>query len=137
MFRASSDEAYEAGSESGVRHLFELGPYTFQDTLDGEDAHHHFIVEQDAEGARSAYEVDRDTMYEFMARFLAGAYELEEYELEHSPTHDELLDVLEIATARARSGESGFSWDEFDPAETEILDEDADEEAEGEGEGGR
>jgi hypothetical protein len=125
MFRQRSGDEHETSSEAGVRHLFALGPYQFRDTIDGEGRLHHFIRESSAGGAEpQIYEVDRETMYEFMARFLAGQYEMEEYGLEHSPGHDELLDVLEIASARARGGESEFSWEEFEVAETEVLDED-------------
>lgn len=124
MLRQSGDVDHEASSEGGVRHLFALGPYEFHDTMDAEDQLHHFIVES-TEGVAEPriYEVDRETMYEFMARYLAGEYEMQEYALEHSPGHDALLDVLELATARARSGESEFTWDEFDPGEKEVLDE--------------
>lgn len=128
MFRHTSEDEYQSHSEGGVRHLFELGPYRFQDTAGSEGDLHHCILES-AEGRDQAtYEVDRDTMYEFMARYLAGEYEIREYNLDRSPAHDALLDVLELATARARSGESDFSWDEFDPGETEVLDVDSDEE---------
>ena len=129
MLRRRSTEEYEASSEGGVRHLFTLGQYVFQDTMGTEDLMHHFLVERVAEGAETtAYEVDRETMYEFMARYLAGTYELEEYGMEHSPSHHTLLDVLEIATARARTGETEFSWEEFDRAESEVIDEDGEEE---------
>lgn len=125
MFRQCTVDDHQTRAEGGIRHLFTLGPYQFQDTMDGEGRLHHFILEPSAGGVGpQIYEVDRETMYEFMARFLAGQYEMEEYGLEHSPGHDELLDVLEIASARARGGESEFSWEEFDPAETEVLDED-------------
>lgn len=128
MFKESSTRHYETGAEGGVRHLFDLGGYLFQDTLDAEDGFHHFIVETEpGDVGPSVYEVDRETMYEFMARFLAGEHELEEYELERSPAHEALLDVLEIATARARSGESEFSWEEFDQSETEVRTENDDE----------
>lgn len=125
MLKQRSTQAYETGSEGGVRNLFSLGPYEFQDTLDGDEAVHHFILEVDEDGAPFAYEIDQPTMYEFMARFLGGEYEMKEYHLERSPGHEALLDVLEMATARARAGESGFSWDEFDTADTEIIDPDA------------
>lgn len=122
MFRHRTDEEYAAGSEGGVRNLFSLGPYEFHDTIGGDDALHHFILESAEDGEPFVYEIDQPTMYEFMARFLAGEYEMREYQLERSPGHESLLDVLEMATARARGGEFGFSWDEFDRGDTEILD---------------
>lgn len=125
MFRLRSDDEYAAGAEGGVRNLFSLGPYEFHDTIDSEGIMHHFIVEPGDEDGPGVYEIDQPTMYEFMARYLAGLYEMEEYELEHSPGHDELLDVLEMATARARAGESGFTWEEFDKGDTELLNGDA------------
>lgn len=121
MFRLRSEENYQEGSEGGVRNLFSLGPYEFHDTMGREGELHHYIVEPAADEGPGIYEVDRQTMYEFMARFLAGHYELKEYHLEHSRGHDELLDVLEMVTARARAGESGFSWEEFDNGDTELL----------------
>lgn len=126
MFRARAEDQFAGHREAGVRQLFTLGRYRFQDTLDGEGAHHHYVVDESMEGAPAAYEMDRETMYEFMARYLAGEYEMEEYRLEHSPAHDEMLDVLELATARARTGETDFSWDEVDQGQTEILDEEGD-----------
>lgn len=120
MFRQRSEEEYEAGSGGGIRNLFTLGPYEFQDTIGGEDELHHFILEPAGENP-GIYEVDRPTMYEFMARFLGGHYEMEEYQLERSPGHDALLDMLEMVTARARAGESGFSWEEFDHGDSELL----------------
>jgi len=123
MLRQRSEGEYEVGSEGGVRHLFKLGQYEFQDTLDADEGMHHFIRGGAAQVADAlAYEVDRDTMYEFMARFLAGRFELEEYGMEQSPSHLALLDMLEIATARARAGVSDFSWEEFDEAENELMD---------------
>jgi hypothetical protein len=122
MMKSRSHEEYQADTETGMRHLFRLGQYAFEDTLDAEDHFHHYILDGPASGAdTSAYEVDRDSMYEFMARFLAGVYELEEYDLEQSPSHNALLDVLEIATARARAGETEFSWEDFDSPENELM----------------
>lgn len=121
MFRLRSEDEYAAGSDSGVRNLFSLGPYEFHDTLDADGVMHHFILEPGDEDGSGVYEVDHPTMYEFLARYVAGLYEMEEYELEHSVGHDELLDVLEMATARARAGESGFTWEEFDKGDTELL----------------
>lgn len=120
MFRQRSAEEYEVGSEGGIRHLFAIGPYEFQDTIGGEDDTHHFVLEAAGDDP-GIYEVDRPTMYEFMARFLAGVYEMEEYDLDRSPGHDALLDMLEMVTARARAGESAFSWDEFDHGDSELL----------------
>lgn len=124
MFRKSPDGDYDDLSENGVRHLFRLGPYEFQDTLDEEGRFHHFLLEGGGEGdgERVAYEVDGDTMRELMARYLAGEYEKVEYELERSPGHDALLDQLEIATARARAGETEFTFEDLDHEETEVLD---------------
>ncbi|HET6765425.1 MAG TPA: hypothetical protein VFH27_17185, partial [Longimicrobiaceae bacterium] len=126
MFKQSGEGEYEANSESGVRHLFRLAHYAFQDTLDGEGVFHHHVIET-ADDDTVAYEAGRELMYEFMARYLAGVYEKEEYDLDRSPGHEALLDVLELATARARAGETDFSVDELDRAEVEVLDEDADE----------
>jgi hypothetical protein len=126
MFRKSPDGDYEDLSENGVRHLFRLGPYVFHDTLDEDGKFHHFILEGDAgedgEGERTAYEVDSETMRELMARYLAGEYEKAEYEMERSPGHDALLDQLELATARARAGETEFTFEDLDHEETEVLD---------------
>jgi hypothetical protein len=137
MLRERSAEEYGDLSAAGVRHLFRIGGYRFEDVVDGEGVLHHIIGEDGAGpgGSACTYEVDRDTMYEFAARYLAGLYELEKYELDESPGHVELLDVLEIATARARGGEFDFSWEEFDAADAELIgegeDEDGDEEADG------
>ncbi len=81
MFRSSTHEEYRTGSEGGVRHLFRLGPYEFGDTLDEGGDFHHFIREAaaEAEAEVALYEVDAETMYECMARFLAGEYEKAEY----------------------------------------------------------
>lgn len=137
MFKKSPDGDYEALSEGGVRHLFKLGPYEFHDTLDDDGAFHHFVLESaQGDADTAAYEVDWETMYEFMARYLAGEYEKAEYRMERSPGHDALLDMLEIAAARARAGETEFSLEDLERGETEVLDEgdDFDEEAEDEGE---
>lgn len=123
MFKKSPDGDYEALSEGGVRHLFKLGPYEFHDTLDDDGDFHHFVLESAAGDAdTSAYEVDWGTMYEFMARYLAGEYEKTEYRMERSPGHDALLDMLEIAAARARAGETEFSLEDLERGETEVLD---------------
>jgi hypothetical protein len=128
MFRERQEEQYEDAAQAGVRHLFSLGEFVFQDAMDAEGMLRHFVcATPGVGGATSYFEMDTPVVYEFMARFLAGEYELRELELEHSPAHDELLDVLEIITARARAGETDFSWDEFDPAETEVLEEPSDE----------
>ncbi|HEU4557503.1 MAG TPA: hypothetical protein VFS20_06625 [Longimicrobium sp.] len=126
MFRKSPDGDYDDLSENGVRHLFRLGPYEFQDTLDEDGRFHHFLLEgeggSEEDGERTAYEVDGEIMRELMARYLAGEYEKAEYDLERSPGHDALLDLLEIATARARAGETEFAFEDLDHEETEILD---------------
>lgn len=45
--------------------------------------------------------------------------------MERSPAHEALLDTLEIASARARSGESEFSFDDLGIAEDwDEIDED-------------
>jgi hypothetical protein len=122
MFRLRDVEAYETGSEAGVRHLFRVGSYEFQDTLDEDETFHRFILDSSNEEAGLAvYEVDTETMYEFMARYLAGVYEKAEYGMEQSPGHAALLDLLEIATARARAGETEFNLDEITRGETEVL----------------
>lgn len=89
---------------------------------------HHFVVESsDEEEGSRVFEVDSQTMYELMARFLAGEYEKREYRLERSPAHAALLNLLELATARARSGDSGFALvpgeDEADVEEDDATDE--------------
>jgi len=129
MLRQRSADEYGDLSEAGVRHLFRIGGYRFEDVVDGKGVLHHFIGEDGAgpDGADCTYEVDRDTMYEFAARYLAGLYELERYDLDESPGHVELLDALEIATARARAGEPDFSWEEFDAVDAELIGEDPDE----------
>ncbi|CAN5702557.1 hypothetical protein BH23GEM6_BH23GEM6_19000 [soil metagenome] len=127
MFRERSMEEYERDSESGVRDLFTLSHYQFQDTIDADGVRHHFVSESvGGDGETHLFEMDTPAIYEFMARFLAGEHEVREYRMERSPAHDELLDILEIVTARARAGEHDFSWDEFDPAETEVMDDLAD-----------
>lgn len=122
MFRLRNVTEYEEGSEAGVRHLFRLGSYEFQDTLDEDETYHRFILDSsNEETGLVVYEVDTDTMYEFMARYLAGVYEKAEYHMEQSPGHAALLDLLEIATARARAGEDDFNLDEITRGETEVL----------------
>lgn len=122
MFRLRNVTEYETGSEAGVRHLFRLGSYEFQDTLDEDETYHRFILDSsNEETGLVVYEVDTDTMYEFMARYLAGVYEKTEYRMEQSPGHAALLDLLEIATARARAGEDDFNLDEITRGETEVL----------------
>lgn len=128
MFRERSGDEYERGSEGGRRHLFALAGFTFQDTLDGEGRMRHFVLEAERdgeEGARS-YEADRPTMYELMARYLAGEYEKAEYGMERSPAHEALLDLLEIATARARSGDGDFTLDALEGAGLDDGEEDED-----------
>jgi len=123
MFRKSPDGDFEDLSEGGIRPLFRLGPFEFQDTLDEGGKFHHFVREgTEDDDERPTYEVDSDTMRELMARYLAGEYEKEEYELERSPGHDALLDLLEMATARARAGETELSFEDLDHEETEVFD---------------
>jgi hypothetical protein len=141
MFRLSSEDEHEERSQGGTRQLFSLAHFRFHDAMDGEGTLHHFVAETGASGEGGpVYETDRETMYELMARYLAGEYEKAEYEMERSPAHEALLDTLEIAAARARAGESEFSfddlgvaedWDELDengePVEDFDEDEDSDE----------
>jgi hypothetical protein len=126
MFRLSSESEHETRSQGGTRYLFALGHYECHDTMDGEGELHHFVVDTGGDGAESpVYETDRATMYELMARYLAGEYEKREYEMERSPAHEALLDTLEIAAARARAGESEFSFDDLGVAEDwDEIDED-------------
>lgn len=122
MFRLRNVTEYETGSEAGVRHLFRLGSYEFQDTLDEDETYHRFILDSsNEETGLAVYEVDTDTMYEFMARYLAGVYEKTEYKMDQSPGHAALLDLIEIAAARARAGETEFNLDEITRGETEVL----------------
>ena len=117
MFRLSSESEHETRSQGGTRYLFALGHYECHDTMDGEGELHHFVVDTGGDGAESpVYETDRATMYELMARYLAGEYEKREYRLERSPAQDALLDTLEIAAARARGGETTFVFDDLDAA---------------------
>jgi hypothetical protein len=131
MFRLSSETEYEGRSEGGIRHLFALDSFAFYDALDEDDQVRQFVLERSEEGGDPGiYETDKATMYEFMARYLAGEYEKREYRLEHSPTHAALLDALEIALARARSGETEFSFEDLDELDFEF-DEDGGVEEEG------
>lgn len=127
MFRLSSEEEYQEASEGGTRHLFALGYFEFHDTLDGEGRLRHFVLETGDDAG--VFEAGREVMYEFMARYLAGLYEKEEYEMERSPAHEALLDNLELAAARARSGEADFSLDDLEAADLyEELEEESEEE---------
>ena len=118
MFRKSSDEEYEQGCEAGTRHLFALGHFEFRDAMDGEAALHHFVLDSsESDDGPGIFETDQLSMYEFMARFLAGEYEKREYRLERSPAQDALLDTLEIAAARARAGEETFVFDDLEGVE--------------------
>ncbi len=119
MFRKCSEEEFERASEAGTRHLFALGHFEFRDALDGEGELHHFVLDSSEKDARGIFEADQLAMYEFMARFLAGEYEKRQYHLERSPAQDALLDTLEMAAARARSGESTFVFDDLDWEEEE------------------
>ncbi|HEX8359229.1 MAG TPA: hypothetical protein VF613_03950 [Longimicrobium sp.] len=114
MFRHTSEEEYEQACEAGTRHLFALGHFEFRDGLDGEGELHHFVIDSSEKEAPGIFEADQLAMYEFMARFLAGEYEKRQYHLERSPAQEALLDNLEIAAARARSGESEFFFDDLE-----------------------
>ncbi len=126
MFRKSSEDEHEQSSQGGTRYLFALGHFQCHDAMDGEGGLHHFVVETGGAAEEApVYETDRVTMYELMARYLAGEYEKREYEMERSPAHEALLDTLEIAAARARAGESEFSFDDLGVAEDwDEIDED-------------
>jgi hypothetical protein len=114
MFRQLSDTEYEAFSAGGVRHLFRIDHWELQDALDEEGGLHHCLIESTATDEEvSAYVADQPTMYEFLARYLAGEYEKREYRLARSPAHETLLDILEEAAARARNGESDFAIEEL------------------------
>lgn len=118
MFRQISDTAYGERSGGGVRHLFRLGHFEFHDTLDDDGMIHHFLIESPEDGEEPViHQTDQPTMYELLARYLAGEHEKKEYEMERSPTHEALLDLLELATARARSGESDFTIEELEEEE--------------------
>jgi hypothetical protein len=126
MFRLSSDDEYQQASEGGTRHLFALGHFEFHDTLDAEGELRHFVLETGEEAG--IFEAGREAMYEFMARYLAGLYEKEEYDMERSPAHEALLDNLELAAARARSGETELSLDDLEEADfAEELEEENEE----------
>jgi hypothetical protein len=120
MFRLCSDEEFDEQSSAGTRPLFRVGSFVFQDTMDGDGHLHHMVIEQDEDAA--AYALDGATMYELVARYLAGEYEKEAYELDHSPAHHALLDLLEQAAARARSGDSDFSVADLDGSGEELID---------------
>jgi len=130
MFRLSTEAEHEERSEGGTRHLFGLGHFEFHDAMDGEGRLHHFVVDlTGAEDDVMVYETDREVMYEIMARYLAGEYEKHEYAMERSPAHEALLDTLEIAAARARSGETEFAFDDLEVAEDwDEVEEDVDDE---------
>lgn len=130
MFRKSSEPEFEQGTEGGTRFLFQLDSFSFQDAIDGKGALRHFVIEHSYEEPLR-YETDRGSMYELMARFLAGEYEKEEYDLEISPAHEALLDLLELATARARGGDDDFSLEQMDGVEE--LEEELEEEDPGPG----
>lgn len=130
MFRAISEEEWEAKSEGGTRHLFKLGHFEFRDSLSADGDLLHFVSDfGDTEEGSVTFEVDQFTMYEFMARYLAGEYEKREYDLERSPAQDALLDTLEIAAARARSGDTDFEFEDLDVAQDwEEIEEDLEDE---------
>jgi hypothetical protein len=131
MFELSSEDLHQERAQAGVRHLFRIGNFTFEDTVDEAGGMHHFVrASGDPEGDVAFYEADRYTMYEFLARYLAGEYEKQEYDMDRSPGHAALLDLLELATARARAGESDFSIDELDEGINEDMDDDEEERTE-------
>jgi hypothetical protein len=127
MFRRISEREYEERSAGGVRHLFRIDHFVLQDGLDDEGALHHCVIESGDDGdAAGWYLADRATMYEFLARYLAGEYEKKEYELARSPAHETLLDILEEAAARARSGETDFDITEIEEGEPLELEDGSD-----------
>lgn len=128
MFRQSSEVEYEEMAQGGTRYLFRMDHYHFSDTLDGDGYLHYFVSEESGDEA-AVYETDHDTMYEFMARYLAGVYEKTHYEMVRSPTHAALMDLLELATARARSGDPAFSFDVVEEMDDIEDDGPADEQA--------
>jgi hypothetical protein len=125
MFRQTTGPDLDGRSEGGTRHLFKLDSFEFFDTLGEADELHHFVVEHHEEEDSDVYETDQATMYEFMARYLAGEYEKREFKLQHSPAHGALLDALELAMARARAGESEFSLDELEEIDFDFESEEA------------
>jgi len=127
MFRKTAEEAYEELASAGTRPLFAVGHFGFEDTMDGGGRFHHFVVEH-GEDEDLYYEADQAVMYELVARYLAGEYEKKAYELDYSPGHHALLDLLELAAARARAGETDFDLAELDGVAEEVLDEDEEEE---------
>lgn len=115
MFQPLSHDEADQKSEGGTRPLFTLGHYEFRDSLDGDGNLHHFVLDSsETTDEPTVYETNRRTMYEFMARYLAGEYEKSEYDLERSPAQEALLDTLEIAAARARSGETDWEFEDLD-----------------------
>jgi hypothetical protein len=129
MFAKSSEDEYEEKSEGGTRHLFKLALFHFEDVRDAAGELFHFVIhrpQSDSEGV--VYEADREVMYEFLARYLAGEYEKKAYSMDRSPAHESLLDLLEIAAARARAGDSSFDVDELDELEFEPADDEGEEE---------
>ncbi len=115
MFQPLSHDELDQKSDGGTRPLFTLGHYEFRDSLDGEGNLHHFVLDlSETAEEPTVYETNRPTMYELMARYLAGEYEKSEYDLERSPAQEALLDTLEIAAARARSGETDWEFDDLD-----------------------
>ncbi len=128
MFQPIAEHEADEKAEGGTRHLFTLGHFEFRDSLDGEGQLHHFVADS-SEADVQVFETDPLTMYECMARFLAGEYEKREYAMQRSPAQDGLLDTLEIAAARARSGDTDFVFDDLEVAQEldEIEDDPADE----------
>jgi hypothetical protein len=120
MFRQSSDAEFQGRAEGGTRHLFRIDSFEFFDVIDDEGVLHHFVLEHIEDDETAAYEVDRHTMYEFMARYMAGEFEKRQYNLSISPTHQALLDALEMALAGARSGETDFTFDDLDDTDFDL-----------------
>jgi hypothetical protein len=135
MFRQISDSDFEEMSAGGVRHLARIDHFRLQDVLDDGGELRHCLLELNEEGEeQAAFLADQPTMYEFLARYLAGEWEKREYRLTRSPAHDTLLDMLEMATARARAGDTDFVVDdlvedeeEFGVEEFEVGEEEAEE----------
>lgn len=135
MFRLTNLDDYETLSSGGTRQLFVLDHFQFRDTLDDEGRLHPWLVESSSDADDLFYELDYASMYEVMARYLAGVYEIVEYDLEQSPAHGALLDLLEFAAARARGGDAPFTLAELENEEGEDEEEEREEEEEEEEEG--
>jgi hypothetical protein len=141
MFATASEAEYEEIAEGGRRFLFDLARFEFADVRDGDGTLRHVVVERTDDGEAAIYRVDRDLMYEFLARYLAGEYEKREYRMDLSPAHQTLLDALEMAAARARAGDPSFDAGEMNALELEPAGDEEDwtddaEEAEVDGDDG-